>query len=470
MSFISYAQNFEDVMLWRALKHVEKGFYIDIGAQDPIIDSVSLAFYKHGWRGVHIEPTKQYSKKLEEARPDEIVKQVAIGNSKEQIELFEFQGTGLSTAVPEIAMRHKEEGHVSIDTLVDVMSLDTLLDQYSDKTIHWLKLDVEGFEEEAIQSWQNSSVRPWVLVIESTEPLTQKKSYKEWEGFLINKGYSFCYFDGLNRFYLHDDHAELLSAFSVPPNIFDDFFLSGTSSQPFYHLIEQKRNQAEKLLREAEIRAEEYNQKANTAITLTHEAEARTSQAEARTSQAEARASQAEARASQAEARTSQAEARASQAEARADQAEARATKAEERATQLETVLSAIHNSRIWRITAPWRRAGNKARWLKHAIYSWVKFVPGSRPRRVSEKILNTIRFEISKYPAFKNNIINILKHFPQFESRLYGFLLTRSQIGFDFNHFLNNENIDLYDISASARRFYIDLKKEIELIHKGKN
>ena len=27
--FISYAQNFEDVMLWRALKHVEKGFYID---------------------------------------------------------------------------------------------------------------------------------------------------------------------------------------------------------------------------------------------------------------------------------------------------------------------------------------------------------------------------------------------------------------------------------------------------------
>ena len=32
MSFISYAQNFEDVMLWRALKHISEGFYIDIGA------------------------------------------------------------------------------------------------------------------------------------------------------------------------------------------------------------------------------------------------------------------------------------------------------------------------------------------------------------------------------------------------------------------------------------------------------
>jgi hypothetical protein len=32
MPFISYAQNYEDVILWRALRHVEKGFYVDVGA------------------------------------------------------------------------------------------------------------------------------------------------------------------------------------------------------------------------------------------------------------------------------------------------------------------------------------------------------------------------------------------------------------------------------------------------------
>ncbi len=36
--FISHAQNFEDVILWRALKHVQNGFYIDVGAQDPVIE------------------------------------------------------------------------------------------------------------------------------------------------------------------------------------------------------------------------------------------------------------------------------------------------------------------------------------------------------------------------------------------------------------------------------------------------
>ncbi|MGB5826076.1 MAG: FkbM family methyltransferase, partial [Pseudomonas mandelii] len=38
MTFISYAQNFEDIRLWRALKTVENGFYIDVGANHPTHD------------------------------------------------------------------------------------------------------------------------------------------------------------------------------------------------------------------------------------------------------------------------------------------------------------------------------------------------------------------------------------------------------------------------------------------------
>jgi hypothetical protein len=48
MAFRSYAQNFEDLMLYRALGKVERGFYIDIGAQHPEIDSVSKAFFDRG--------------------------------------------------------------------------------------------------------------------------------------------------------------------------------------------------------------------------------------------------------------------------------------------------------------------------------------------------------------------------------------------------------------------------------------
>jgi hypothetical protein len=56
MRFISYAQNNEDVLLWRALGHVQDGFYIDVGASDPVEHSVTRAFYDAGWRGINIEP------------------------------------------------------------------------------------------------------------------------------------------------------------------------------------------------------------------------------------------------------------------------------------------------------------------------------------------------------------------------------------------------------------------------------
>lgn len=46
--FVSYAQNFEDVILNRIFKNIKEGFYVDIGAADPLYDSVTKAFYDRG--------------------------------------------------------------------------------------------------------------------------------------------------------------------------------------------------------------------------------------------------------------------------------------------------------------------------------------------------------------------------------------------------------------------------------------
>ena len=54
MAFISYAQTLEDVMLYRALREVTQGFYIDVGAHDPILHLVTLAFYAEDGLEVHV--------------------------------------------------------------------------------------------------------------------------------------------------------------------------------------------------------------------------------------------------------------------------------------------------------------------------------------------------------------------------------------------------------------------------------
>ena len=59
MAFVSYAQNFEDVMLWRALRHGEHRFWVDVGAADPDVLSVTRAFSERGWHGINIEPAER---------------------------------------------------------------------------------------------------------------------------------------------------------------------------------------------------------------------------------------------------------------------------------------------------------------------------------------------------------------------------------------------------------------------------
>lgn len=261
MSIItSYAQNFEDVMLWRALGHIQNGRYIDIGAQDPVVDSVTLAFYEHGWRGVHVEPTPRYAESLRQARPEDIVIQAAVDAKSGILNFYEFPDTGLSTADRKIAGEHIARGFPVKEIVVPCITLDEVFSSVTGEEIHWLKIDVEGGEEQVLEGWINSARRPWIVLIESTYPNTQIETHQQWESLILAKGYTFAYFDGLSRFYIADGHDELAKSFSSGPNIFDVMFrgfgLNGTT--PFCTTLNGQlrslKEQSERELAEAEQR------------------------------------------------------------------------------------------------------------------------------------------------------------------------------------------------------------------------
>lgn len=219
----SYAQNFEDVMLWRALKHVENGFYIDVGAQHPVQDSVSKAFYERGWRGIHVEATPAYARLLREDRPDETVIEAALSNQHGTLRFFEIPETGLSTGDPDIAARHQRQGFEVRETLVPTLTLADIFAIAGEREIHWLKIDVEGMEKQVLEGWGNHPKRPWILVIEATLPNSTIESHHAWEEHVLTLGYFYVYKDGLSRFYLHKSHSTLYEKLTLPPNVFDRF-------------------------------------------------------------------------------------------------------------------------------------------------------------------------------------------------------------------------------------------------------
>ena len=222
---MSYAQNFEDVMLWRALGAQSDGFYIDIGAWSPVIDSVTCAFYERGWRGINVEPNPPFFAEIEQARPRDVNLRVAVSDTPGRANMHFMNNPGLSTLDASIAQQHVNGGLSTDVQAVEVTTLTALWRDYvpDGQAVHFLKIDVEGTEAAVLRGndWQRN--RPWVLVVEATYPMSRVETYLEWEPIVLGAGYRFVYADGLNRYYIDPAHNELVHAFAYPPNVFDDF-------------------------------------------------------------------------------------------------------------------------------------------------------------------------------------------------------------------------------------------------------
>lgn len=375
--FTSYAQNFEDVILWRALKDIKDGLYIDIGAQHPTHDSVSRSFYENGWRGIHAEPTAYYSNLIRKNRPDEEVLQVAIGDGEGSISFYEIPDTGLSSGDREIAAAHQTAGHTVYETQVEIIPLSRVFEHTQGREIHWLKIDVEGMEASVIRSWAPSTARPRIVVVEATKPNSQIPTHHEWENILLGYGYIFAYFDGLSRFYVSENHQHLLNYFGPGPNFFDGFRLTDTSA----FVDKTGRDNALKIVESLEIEKLQLVSELNAfriALNATNE---------------------------------------------HLSSAEERLGIESGLRAQTEAELHALINSRSWRLTAPLRHSSYFVNYMRQGISAWIRQKPGSRPRRTAHLIILHAILWLKRRPHIAAPLLGILRRFPvahQYVHRLH--------------------------------------------------
>lgn len=193
----TYAQDMEDVILADLLKGVERGFYVDIGANSPDVYSVTKLFYEQGWSGVNVEPLPDVFNDLSAKRERDINLNIALGN-EEGTMILHIEGMG-STLSDKVVADNKMQDKPTIK--VDVRTLTSIINDVKPDQIHFLKIDVEGFERQVLEGY-DFHVRPWFICMESTKPNTDIPCHKEWEHILIDHGYTLKVAHGINRFYV----------------------------------------------------------------------------------------------------------------------------------------------------------------------------------------------------------------------------------------------------------------------------
>ena len=222
---ISYAQNQEDVFLNRLFKQ-KTGFYIDVGACHPTVDSVTRHFYNRGWSGINIEPIPAMLEKLKDERPRDINLHLALSNQSGESDFFTCpDALVLSTLTLQIAQDIAEAG-VQMETIrIQTQTLEEVCAAHCTniETIHFMKIDVEGHEKGVLEGGNFRQWRPQVILVEATQPRSRIQNYHEWENILLSADYSFACFDGLNRYYVRHENKELIEPLSQPLSSFDKY-------------------------------------------------------------------------------------------------------------------------------------------------------------------------------------------------------------------------------------------------------
>ncbi len=221
----SFAQNFEDVLLNRIFKNTVDGFYVDVGACHPNFDSVTRLFYERGWMGLNLDPSTYYQQLLTKHRPRDINLKLAASSTQGELEFYEVTGTGYSALSSDAVERAERTGAKVIKSKVSVDKLSNILDQYAANiSIDFLKIDVEGHERDVIAGLDFTRHRPKLILVEAVHPDNQAPQWHLWESMLLESGYVFAVFDGLNRFYVEKTHTQWIPLLQVAPNVFDQFY------------------------------------------------------------------------------------------------------------------------------------------------------------------------------------------------------------------------------------------------------
>lgn len=226
-TFQSFSQNGEDVILWRALRQVPEGRYVEVGANHPAVFSVSRGFYDRGWRGITIEPDPEFARMQREQRPrDRMVEAAVTTKDGGSVTLHVVDGTGLSTLDAAMATTHERSGFERHDIQVITRRLDSIFEEagWQGLDIHFMSVDTEGSEKGVLESCDLKIWRPWVILVEATTPLTTQSTRATWEDIILESGYRFCLFDGLSCFYVAEEHAQTLGPMlSYPACVLDDY-------------------------------------------------------------------------------------------------------------------------------------------------------------------------------------------------------------------------------------------------------
>jgi FkbM family methyltransferase len=180
-----------------------KGFYVDVGANEPIIESQTYHLEKIGWHGLLLEPIPHYVALLKEQRSGKVIQYACScpKNHNKVLKLIVAGGHSTLNSNP-IAL-----GTISKESInVTCRTLDSILDENNVVPgFDFISIDIEGHEMEMFKGFNLSKWKPKLVLLEDHVINHQKHNY------MVSNGYQVILRTGLNSWYIPQSEGYKLS-------------------------------------------------------------------------------------------------------------------------------------------------------------------------------------------------------------------------------------------------------------------
>ncbi len=197
----SYSQFKEDAFI-KNFFNKKKGFYIDVGCNQPFKHNNTFLLYKLGWSGINIDLSKINIDLFGIIRPrDKNICEI-ISNKNRRIEYYIPNNNPLST---EITVKRsfakilkKKHKNIYKKKTRNSMKWSGIKKKYklNINKVDFLKIDVEGADFEVLKEMNISKLKPKLIMIEA--PVFEKKSRKKINLYMSLKNYKKIYKNHVN--------------------------------------------------------------------------------------------------------------------------------------------------------------------------------------------------------------------------------------------------------------------------------
>ena len=180
----SFSDSFgEDLFVNNYFSNKKRGFYIDIGCNQPQKNSLTFSLHKKGWKGLNIDISERCIDLYNFFRKDDINLNLSVGSNESVVDAFIFYENCTMNTVDKKFKKYtsKSVNKEPMTKKIKQKTLDQILEKYEIKKIDYLNIDVEGNEMNVLNGFKIKKYLPSLISIEihDTEcPPFRNKIYK----------------------------------------------------------------------------------------------------------------------------------------------------------------------------------------------------------------------------------------------------------------------------------------------------